>query len=60
VVTRDRNEPNHYVIVVEFDSYEAAMENSNRADTQELASKMQALVTSITFQDLDVIEDLGD
>ncbi len=60
LITRDRNDPNRYLIIVEFDSYESAMENSNRPETQELASRMQALTTSITFADLDVIEDLGD
>ena len=33
VLTRDRNDPERYVLVVFFDSYEAAMENSNLPET---------------------------
>jgi quinol monooxygenase YgiN len=58
IVTRDRNHPNRYVVIVFFDSYESAMENSARPETQELAGKMSALVTAPpVFHDLDIIED---
>ena len=33
-ITVDRNDPNRYLIVAEFDSYEAAMENSNLPETE--------------------------
>jgi hypothetical protein len=46
VVTRDRDQPNRYVSIVEFASYEAAMENSRSSDTDEFARQMTALCTS--------------
>ena len=58
VVTRDRNDPDRYILVVFFDSYESAMKNSNLPETSELASKLGALVDGpIVFNDLDVVED---
>jgi hypothetical protein len=45
VVTRDRDRPNRYVTIVEFPSYEAAMENSRRSDTDAFAREMTALCT---------------
>ena len=58
VVTQDRNDPNRHVIIVFFDSYESAMENSNLPETQEFAAKYAALLdTPMVFHDLDVIED---
>jgi hypothetical protein len=42
--------------VIEFDSYESAMENSNRQETAEFASKMAALCDGPpTFYNLDVM-----
>lgn len=58
IVTRDRNDERRFVVVVFFDSYESAMENSNRPETNEFAEKMAALVDGPpTFHDLDVVED---
>jgi hypothetical protein len=57
IVTRDRNDPNRYVIVTFFDSYESAMENSKLPETQACAERYAAAVESIAFQDLDVIDD---
>ena len=58
VVTRDRNDPERYVLVVFFDSYESAMENSNLPETAEFAEKQMPLLDGPpTFHDLDVIED---
>ena len=58
VVGRDRNDPDRHVVIVFFDSYESAMENSNLPETQEMATKMQALLDGPpVFTDLDVIED---
>jgi quinol monooxygenase YgiN len=52
----DRDRPNHYLSVIEFDSYESAMENSNRPETAEFASKMAALCDGPpTFYNLDVM-----
>ena len=56
-VCADRDRPNHYFTVVEFDSYESAMENSNRPETTEFASKMMALCDGApVFRNLDVLE----
>lgn len=41
----DRDHPNRYVTIVEFPSYEAAMANSQRPETNEYASQMAALCT---------------
>ncbi|WP_350274889.1 hypothetical protein [Kribbella sp. HUAS MG21] len=43
VTGADRDEPGRYFAIVEFASYDEAMENSNRADTNEFAEKMMAL-----------------
>lgn len=57
IITRDRNDPDHYRIVVFFDSYESAMANSQLPETQELAGKMRSVVKDVAFFDLDVILD---
>lgn len=56
--TADRNDPNHFVVIVFFDSYESAMENSNLPETQAFAESLAALLDGPpTFLDLDVVED---
>jgi quinol monooxygenase YgiN len=58
IVTRDHNDPDHYLIIVFFDSYEAAMENSNLPETAAFAEKQMAVVDGPpTFFDLDVIDE---
>jgi quinol monooxygenase YgiN len=58
VLTRDRNDPERYVLVVFFDSYDAAMENSNLPETAAFADKQMALLDGPpTFHDLDVVEE---
>jgi hypothetical protein len=58
IVTRDHNDPSHYVIMVFFDSYESAMANSALPETSALAEKLGALVDGPTsFLDLDVVDD---
>jgi hypothetical protein len=55
---QDRNDPDRYLNIVFFDSYEAATANSNLPETQELAQKLAALTDgSPTFHDLDLIEE---
>jgi len=55
VRTKDRDRPATYVQVVEFPSYEAAMENSARPETGRLAERLAALCsTPPTFRNLDV------
>ncbi|HEV2885602.1 MAG TPA: hypothetical protein VGX49_01710 [Jatrophihabitans sp.] len=57
IVSADRDHPNRYFVIVEFDSYEAAMENSNRPETTEFSKKMGALCDGPpTFHNLDVID----
>jgi hypothetical protein len=52
---RDRDNDNTYISIVEFPSYEAAMENSNRPETAEFASQLAKLCDSPpTFRNLDV------
>ena len=56
--TRDRNDPNHYVVLAFFDSYESAMTNSDLPETREFGEKQAALLDGpMEFIDLDVIED---
>ncbi|MDQ4093571.1 MAG: hypothetical protein M3143_09275 [Actinomycetota bacterium] len=56
-MTADRDRPGYYLTIIEFDSYEAAMENSNRPETGELAAKMAKLCDGPpTFYNLDVRE----
>jgi hypothetical protein len=54
-VTRDHDQPNRYLTIVEFPSYEAAMANSARPETGEFARQMAALCTKgPSYQNLDV------
>ena len=56
--TLDRDDPSHFMVLVFFDSYESAMENSNLPETSEFAEKMMALADGPpTFHNLDVLED---
>jgi hypothetical protein len=58
IVTQDRNDPGRYLIIVFFDSHESAMENSQLPETQQFAEKWVGAVDSMTFHDLDVLDDL--
>jgi len=54
-VTADGDRPGTYLTIVEFDSREAAMENSKRAQTQEFAEQMAKLADGPPkFYNLDV------
>ena len=54
-VTADRDRPGHYFVIVEFDSYEEAMKNSNDPATQKYSEEMGALLGGPpTFHNLDV------
>ncbi len=57
IVTRDRNNPDHYMALVFFDSYESAMENSELPETQAFAGKYQTVTKGMAFHDLDVVSD---
>lgn len=53
--TEDRDRPGHYLNIVEFESYEAAMANSNHPETQQFARTMAELVDGPpTFYNLEV------
>ncbi|QTG82681.1 hypothetical protein [Arthrobacter crystallopoietes] len=55
-VTADRDRPGSYYTIVEFDSYESAMENSARPETSEFAQKFAALCDGPpVFRNLDVL-----
>ncbi|WP_327427885.1 MULTISPECIES: hypothetical protein [unclassified Streptomyces] len=57
LVLHDRNKPNHYLVVIEFDSHEDAMRNSNDPETTKMAEQMAALCTRPpSFTDCDVRE----
>jgi hypothetical protein len=54
-VAADRDRPGYHFSIVEFDSYESAMENSNRPETSEFAAKMAKLCDGPPmFRNLDV------
>ena len=56
-VLRDRANPNRYLVVVEFNSYDEAMANSNHPDTTAFSQKMAGLVTHPpAFTDCDILE----
>jgi hypothetical protein len=54
--TRDRDDANTYLQIVEFPSYEKAMENSGRPETKEFADRLTELCEGPpTFRNLDVL-----
>lgn len=56
LVGADRDEPGRYMLIVEFDSYEAAMQNSALPETQKVATTMAELCDGPpSFRNLDVI-----
>ena len=58
IIGRDRKDPDHYLILAFFDSYESAMKNSNLPETNAFGEKQSALVDApMQFTDLDVIDD---
>lgn len=62
VATADRDRPGTYFTIVDFDSFDSAMENSGRPETSEFAAKMAALCDGpVIFRNLDVLwEDTGE
>ena len=60
ITARDRDDPDRYVILAFFDSYESAMENSNLAETSSFAAKFGDYTEGpIQFIDLDVVDDFS-
>jgi hypothetical protein len=55
LMTADRDHPGRYLTIVEFASYDEAMENSERPQTKDFAAKMAELCDGpATFHNLDV------
>jgi hypothetical protein len=58
ILCQDRDNAGRYFNLVFFDSYEAAMENSNAPATQEFSQKMMSLGDGPpTFYNLDIVEE---
>ncbi|WP_035847530.1 hypothetical protein [Kitasatospora azatica] len=58
VQTRDRDAAGVYLHIVEFPSYEEAMENSNRPETAEFAAELAKLCSGPpTFRNLDLVRE---
>jgi hypothetical protein len=58
ILARDRKDPNRYLVLAFFDSYESAMENSNLPETTEFGRRQAALLDApMVFTDLDVVDD---
>ena len=56
IVAADRDHPGKYVAIVQFESYEVAMRNSDDPRTAEFAAKMEELSDGPpTFRNLDVV-----
>ena len=58
-VTKNRDQADSYLTIVEFDSYEKAMANSNRPETGEMAKAMAELCDGPPkFANLDVLDQM--
>jgi quinol monooxygenase YgiN len=56
-ITADRDRPNTYRTIAEFESHEAAMENSRHPETTAFATKMQELCDGPPkFYNLDILD----
>ncbi|WP_067805155.1 hypothetical protein [Actinomadura formosensis] len=56
--TRDRDRPSHFVDIVEFPSYDAAMRNSDLPETRRIAEEIRALCSDDPrFLNLEVVRD---
>lgn len=56
--TQDRDAADTYLQIVEFPSYEAAMENSNRPETAEFAASLAKICDGPpAFRNLDVLRE---
>lgn len=55
-VGKDRDQADTYVSIVEFPSWEAAQENSNRPETAQMSQEMMALCDGPpSFRNLDIV-----
>ncbi len=54
---KDRDKPNRYMAVLEFESYDEAMSNSDDPETSKLAEQLGALcIGERVYTNLDVLE----
>ncbi len=57
-VLKDRDRDNTYVVIAEFESFEVAMKNSGRPETDAFAKQMAAMADAPpTFANYDVIHE---
>lgn len=57
LVLQDRNQANRFLVVIEFDSYDEAMRNSEDPETSRMAEQLAAMCTRPpSFTDCDVRE----
>jgi hypothetical protein len=59
MLLKDRDRPNTYRTVARFESYEEAMQNSERPDTTEMAGRISALCDDQSFRNFDVLRQLN-
>jgi hypothetical protein len=58
IITRDRKDPNRYLIFAFFDTYDEAMANSALPETEMFSARYAELVDApMVFHDLDVLVD---
>ncbi|MFF1307423.1 hypothetical protein [Streptomyces sp. NPDC058307] len=57
MLLKDRDKPNHYLAVLEFNSYDEAMRNSDDPETTKLAEQVGALsIGERVYTNCDVLE----
>ncbi|MEV7071062.1 hypothetical protein [Streptomyces sp. NPDC093990] len=57
MLLKDRDRPNHYLALIEFDSYDEAMRNSDAPETGRLAEQLGALtIGDRVYTNCDVLE----
>jgi quinol monooxygenase YgiN len=56
-ILKDRDKPNAFMISAEFSSYDEAMKNSNRPETDAMAKKLFSLVDGeVEYRNFDLIK----
>lgn len=57
IVTQDRDKPERYLTIIEFPSYEQAMANSDRPETDAMAKELMSFCTrGPIYHNLDVLD----
>ncbi|MFE2218846.1 hypothetical protein ACFW93_43930 [Streptomyces canus] len=57
MLLKDRDKPHHYLALLEFDSYDEAMRNSDDPETSKLAEQLGALsIGERVYTNCDVLE----